>query len=158
MLFVPSALARLQEAAFQALAAGSGGAAGLAAASSLADPSALAAEAVRAERLLRAAWLLGLTVAALGSNYARLLLRLLYGAKWAAAPLAAATLRAFCGLVLLLALNGTAEAFAHAVMSPAELASANRALLLCALGQAAASFALEPRLGPPGGCFLHTQV
>lgn len=72
------------------------------------------------------------------------------GAKWAAAPLAAATLRCFCALVLLLALNGTTEAYAHAVMSPAELAAANRALLLCSAGQTAATFALEPRLGPPG--------
>ena len=41
---------------------------------------------------------------------AYLLLRLVYGERWAAAPGTATALRAYCALVAALALNGTAEA------------------------------------------------
>ena len=53
-------------------------------------------------------------------------------------------------MVLFLALNGTSEAYAHAVMKPTELNAANIVLLSSSLLNVLLSIYLQPRIGPIG--------
>ena len=71
-------------------------------------------------RLLRLSLLLGLTVLSLGFSYSHLLLHLYGGLTLTDGP-GPALLRAQCGLVLALAVNGITECFARAVMTEAEI-------------------------------------
>jgi len=103
---------------------------------------------------MKIAVVLGLLSALHGPKYCLLALKLLYGERWANATGAAANLGTIktslpsfhlvllsnivsflsaCGfavMILFLAVNGITEAYAHAVMSPKELASANMVLLV----------------------------
>lgn len=53
-------------------------------------------------------------------------------------------------MVFILALNGTSEAYAHAVMEPYELNGSNVALLSTSLLNIIMSIYLQPRVGPTG--------
>jgi len=100
--------------------------------------------------LLKVAWMLGLLAAVHGPQFSQLALRLLYGKRWADAEGAAAALGGFAVMVLFLAVNGITEAFAHAVMSPPELASANLVLLISSVLNVVASVILQRRFGALG--------
>ncbi|XP_077235390.1 lipid transporter [Tasmannia lanceolata] len=73
--------------------------------------------------------LIGLVVTAFGPSYSYALIRLLYGRKWSdgEAPVA---LRCYCFYVTVLAMNGTSEAFLHAVANESQLKKSNDSLLL----------------------------
>ncbi|CAN6458676.1 unnamed protein product [Victoria cruziana] len=73
--------------------------------------------------------LIGLVVVAFGPSYAYVLIRLLYGQKWSDGE-ASVALRYYCFYVLVLAVNGTSEAFLHAVGSKRQLMWSNMSLLL----------------------------
>ena len=85
--------------------------------------------------LLRCAAYLGLLFAALGAPFAPLAVRLLRGAGAGAADLeqCGAVLAAYCAYVPFLALNGVAEAFAHAAGGAAELRALAAAHGACAV-------------------------
>ncbi|ONK73574.1 uncharacterized protein A4U43_C04F33060 [Asparagus officinalis] len=72
--------------------------------------------------------LIGLVVIAFGPSYSYALIRLLYGKKWSdgEAPYA---LRYYCLYVISLAMNGTSEAFLHAVANESQLKQSNKYLL-----------------------------
>jgi oligosaccharide translocation protein RFT1 len=90
-----------------------------------------------------------LFVLSLGPPLAFFGLDLLYGARLShsAAP---AILRAYCGLVALLGLNGVAEAFVRAAVSPAQQYRLNVILLLIAAAQMGASLLLLRAWGGEG--------
>lgn len=60
-------------------------------------------------------------------------------------------------MILFLAVNGITEAYAHAVMSPKELASANMVLLITSVFNVAVSVLLQEHIGTlglvVGNCF-----
>ena len=56
---------------------------------------------------------LGLTFAALGTNYTSIVLRILFGSRWGSDKDAASVLSAFCVYTATLALNGMTEAFVY---------------------------------------------
>ena len=119
--------------------------------------------------LMRVSGMLGLLVAVHGPLYSESAIRLLYGKRWADTKDASKSLGkfarkrlmirftahfqytgAFSVMVLILALNGTSEAYAHAVMKPNELTGANVALLTSSLLNIIMSIYLQPRVGPTG--------
>ncbi|XP_078148266.1 lipid transporter isoform X2 [Carex rostrata] len=73
--------------------------------------------------------MIGLVVLAFGPSYSYALIRILYGQKWSdgEAPLA---LRYYCFYVISLAMNGTTEAFLHAVANETQLKKSNNWLLI----------------------------
>ncbi|XP_068662612.1 uncharacterized protein [Aristolochia californica] len=73
--------------------------------------------------------LIGLVVAAFGPSYSYCLIRLLYGGKWSDGE-APNVLRYYCLYVIVLAMNGTSEAFLHAAANEKELKLANIFLLV----------------------------
>ncbi|KAF3790839.1 RFT1-like protein [Nymphaea thermarum] len=73
--------------------------------------------------------LIGLVVVAFGPSYAYVLIRLLYGQKWSDGE-ASVALGYYCFYVLVLAVNGTSEAFLHAVGSKRQLVWSNMSLFL----------------------------
>jgi oligosaccharide translocation protein RFT1 len=89
---------------------------------------------------LRAVSLAGLLASLLGPWYAYSALRLAYGSRWSdgpgGAPLA---LAAYACYVAIMAVNGVAEAFSHAVLDAKGLGRANAALVAFAALQAAMS-------------------
>ncbi|KAJ1703825.1 hypothetical protein LUZ63_003604 [Rhynchospora breviuscula] len=78
---------------------------------------------------LRLILMIGLVVLAFGPSYSYALIRILYGQKWSdgEAPLA---LRCYCFYVISLAMNGTTEAFLHAVANETQLKRSNQSLLI----------------------------
>ncbi|XP_072985597.1 uncharacterized protein [Typha latifolia] len=78
---------------------------------------------------LKLVLLIGLVVLAFGPSYSYTLIRLLYGRKWSdgEAPVA---LRCYCFYVISLAMNGTSEAFLHAVANESQLKQSNDSLLI----------------------------
>ncbi len=82
--------------------------------------------------------------AAVGPSFAFLVLRGMYGTRWAATPGAATTLGAYAVLLPLLAVNGVSEAYTAAVMTPAQLRAANGTLLAAAGTQVAVAVACKP--------------
>ncbi|GAB2265434.1 hypothetical protein Dimus_000490 [Dionaea muscipula] len=72
--------------------------------------------------------LIGLIVMAFGPSYSYSLIRLLYGHKWSDGE-ASAALRYYCLFVILLAMNGTSEAFVHAVADESQIKQSNKWLL-----------------------------
>jgi len=100
--------------------------------------------------LMRVSGMLGLLVAVHGPLYSELAIRLLYGKQWADTKDVTKSLGAFSVMVLILALNGTSEAYAHAVMKPNELNGSNVALLSTSLLNIIMSIYLQPRVGPTG--------
>lgn len=78
---------------------------------------------------LKLVTLIGLIFMAFGPSYSYSLIRLLYGRKWSDGE-ASAALRYYCVYVVVLAMNGTSEAFLHAVASEDQLKRSNISLVL----------------------------
>jgi len=70
--------------------------------------------------VLRFVTLIGLTFVAFGPGYSRTVIHVLYGSKYSDTD-APVVLAFFCGYILLLAINGTSEAFVHSVASEDQL-------------------------------------
>jgi oligosaccharide translocation protein RFT1 len=82
--------------------------------------------------LVRCVCIIGLVAAAFGPAYSFLLLRLMYGERWSGTD-APAALAAYSAYILVLALNGTLEAFMHAVASGHQLSRINGWLVVFAV-------------------------
>ena len=76
------------------------------------------------EGMMRLVWLTALAAAAFGPSYSYLVLRVLYGEKWADTD-APRLLAYYAVYVVALAMNGLTEAFVHASASPAQLRRIN---------------------------------
>ncbi|XP_010067549.2 protein RFT1 homolog isoform X1 [Eucalyptus grandis] len=78
---------------------------------------------------LKLVMLIGLIFIAFGPSYSYSLIRLLYGRKWSDGE-APTVLRYYCIYIFFLAMNGTSEAFLHAVADEKELKRSNDMLLV----------------------------
>ncbi|XP_043697481.1 protein RFT1 homolog isoform X2 [Telopea speciosissima] len=78
---------------------------------------------------LKLVLLIGLVVMAFGPSYSYALIRVLYGRKWSDGE-APTALRYYCLYVIVLAMNGTSEAFLHAVANEKQLKHSNGSLLI----------------------------
>ncbi|ESR34867.1 hypothetical protein CICLE_v10004737mg [Citrus x clementina] len=78
---------------------------------------------------LKLVLLIGLVFMAFGPSYSYSLVRLLYGQKWSDGE-ASTALRYYCLYVVVLAMNGTSEAFLHAVATEDQLKRSNDSLLV----------------------------
>ncbi|KAH9647791.1 protein RFT1-like [Citrus sinensis] len=78
---------------------------------------------------LKLVLLIGLVFMAFGPSYSYSLVRLLYGKKWSDGE-ASTALRYYCLYVVVLAMNGTSEAFLHAVATEDQLKRSNDSLLV----------------------------
>ncbi|GMY07836.1 protein RFT1 homolog [Fagus crenata] len=78
---------------------------------------------------LKLVLLIGLVFMAFGPSYSYSLIRLLYGQKWSDGE-ASTALRYFCVYIIVLAMNGTSEAFLHAVANENQLKRSNDSLLV----------------------------
>ncbi|KAG7549891.1 RFT1 [Arabidopsis thaliana x Arabidopsis arenosa] len=76
--------------------------------------------------------LIGLIFMAFGPSYSYSLIRLLYGEKWSDGE-ASLALQFYCLYIIVLAMNGTSEAFLHAVGTENELKRSNDMLLVFSL-------------------------
>ncbi|KAB1210881.1 hypothetical protein CJ030_MR6G019728 [Morella rubra] len=76
--------------------------------------------------------LIGLVFMAFGPSYSYSLIRLLYGRKWSDGE-ASTALRYYCLYIIVLAMNGTSEAFLHAVATENQLKRSNDSLLVFSL-------------------------
>ncbi|THG12279.1 hypothetical protein TEA_001466 [Camellia sinensis var. sinensis] len=74
----------------------------------------------------------GLVVMAFGPSYSYSLIRLLYGQKWSDGE-ASTALQYYCLYVITLAMNGTSEAFLHAVATENQIKRSNDSLLVFSL-------------------------
>ncbi|XP_075476131.1 uncharacterized protein LOC142517656 [Primulina tabacum] len=81
---------------------------------------------------LKLVLLIGLVVIAFGPSYSYALIRLLYGQKWSDGE-ASTALQCYCLYVIVLAMNGTSEAFLHAVATENQLKRSNDSLLVFSL-------------------------
>ncbi|CAL5356795.1 unnamed protein product [Camellia sinensis] len=81
---------------------------------------------------LKLALLIGLVVMAFGPSYSYSLIRLLYGQKWSDGE-ASTALQYYCLYVITLAMNGTSEAFLHAVTTENQIKRSNDPLLVFSL-------------------------
>ncbi|XP_027354961.1 protein RFT1 homolog [Abrus precatorius] len=81
---------------------------------------------------LKLVLLIGLVFMAFGPSYSYSLIRLLYGEKWSDGE-ASIALRYYCFYVIVLAMNGTSEAFMHAVATESQLKRSNDSLLVFSL-------------------------
>ncbi|KAL6506669.1 hypothetical protein OROHE_022501 [Orobanche hederae] len=81
---------------------------------------------------LKLVLLIGLVVIAFGPSYSYSLIRLLYGRKWSDGE-ASTALQCYCLYVIALAMNGTSEAFLHAVATEDQLKQSNDSLLVFSL-------------------------
>ncbi|CAL5322976.1 unnamed protein product [Camellia sinensis] len=77
-------------------------------------------------------YLVGLVVMAFGPSYSYSLIRLLYGQKWSDGE-ASTALQYYCLYVITLAMNGTSEAFLHAVATENQIKHSNDSLLVFSL-------------------------
>ncbi|KDP22441.1 hypothetical protein JCGZ_26272 [Jatropha curcas] len=73
--------------------------------------------------------LIGLVFMAFGPSYSYSLIRLLYGHKWSDGE-ASTALQYYCLYIIVLAMNGTSEAFLHAVATENQLKRSNDSLLV----------------------------
>ncbi|XP_047316146.1 protein RFT1 homolog isoform X2 [Impatiens glandulifera] len=78
---------------------------------------------------LKLVLLIGLVVMAFGPSYSYSLIRLLYGQNWSDGE-ASTALRYYCFYIISLAMNGTSEAFLHAVATENQLKRSNDYLLV----------------------------
>ncbi|KAG2714176.1 hypothetical protein I3760_03G013800 [Carya illinoinensis] len=76
--------------------------------------------------------LIGLVFMAFGPSFSYSLIRLLYGRKWSDGE-ASTALQYYCLYIIVLAMNGTSEAFLHAVATENELKRSNDSLLVFSL-------------------------
>ncbi|KAL8126234.1 uncharacterized protein LOC141720785 isoform X1 [Apium graveolens] len=81
---------------------------------------------------LKLVLLIGLIVMAFGPSFSYCLIRLLYGQKWSDGE-ASKALQLYCLYIVLLAMNGTSEAFLHAVATENQLKRSNDSLLIFSL-------------------------
>lgn len=81
---------------------------------------------------LKLVLLIGVVFMAFGPSYSYSLIRLLYGKKWSDGE-ASTVLRYYCFYVIVLAMNGTSEAFMHAVATENQLKRSNDSLLVFSL-------------------------
>ncbi|KAL3845354.1 hypothetical protein ACJIZ3_002757 [Penstemon smallii] len=81
---------------------------------------------------LKLVLLIGLVVLSFGPSYSYSLIRLLYGQKWSDSE-ATTALKYYCFYVIVLAMNGTSEAFLHAVATEDQLKRSNDSLLIFSL-------------------------
>ncbi|XP_050887043.1 uncharacterized protein LOC127092239 isoform X2 [Lathyrus oleraceus] len=81
---------------------------------------------------LKLVLLIGVVFMAFGPSYSYSLIRLLYGKKWSDGE-ASIVLRYYCFYVIVLAMNGTSEAFMHAVATESQLKRSNDSLLVFSL-------------------------
>ncbi|CAH9057781.1 unnamed protein product [Cuscuta epithymum] len=81
---------------------------------------------------LKLVLLIGLVVIAFGPSYSYSLIRLLYGRKWSDGE-ATKVLQCYCLYVIVLAMNGTSEAFLQAVATKEKLKRSNGSLLVFSL-------------------------
>ncbi|KAH7537844.1 hypothetical protein FEM48_Zijuj03G0136200 [Ziziphus jujuba var. spinosa] len=78
---------------------------------------------------LKLVLLIGLVFMAFGPSYSYSLIRLLYGQKWSDGE-ASTALQYYCIYIIVLAMNGTSEAFLHAVATESQLKRSNDSLLV----------------------------
>ncbi|PIN04800.1 hypothetical protein CDL12_22664 [Handroanthus impetiginosus] len=81
---------------------------------------------------LKLVLLIGLVVIAFGPSYSYSLIRVLYGRKWSDGE-ASTALQYYCFYVIVLAMNGTSEAFLPAVATENQLKQSNDLLLVFSL-------------------------
>ncbi|KAK9034658.1 hypothetical protein V6N11_050815 [Hibiscus sabdariffa] len=81
---------------------------------------------------LKLVLLIGLIFLAFGPSYSYCLIRLLYGQKWSDGE-ASTALRYYCVYIIVLAMNGTSEAFLHAVATENQLKRTNYSLIAFSL-------------------------
>ncbi|XP_038709681.1 protein RFT1 homolog isoform X2 [Tripterygium wilfordii] len=81
---------------------------------------------------LKLVLIIGLIFMAFGPSYSYSLVRLLYGRKWSDGE-ASAALRYYCLYIIVLAMNGTSEAFLHAVATENQIKRSNDSLLVFSL-------------------------
>lgn len=81
---------------------------------------------------LKLVLLIALVVIAFGPSYSYSLIRLLYGRKWSDGE-ASTALQYYCLYVIFLAMNGTTEAFLHAVGTENQIKRSNDSLLVFSL-------------------------
>ncbi|XP_057952249.1 uncharacterized protein LOC131146589 [Malania oleifera] len=81
---------------------------------------------------LKLVLLIGLIALAFGPSYSYSLMRILYGQRWSDGE-AATALQYYCFYVVVLAMNGTSEAFLHAVATENQLKRSNDSLLIFSL-------------------------
>ncbi|PPD82077.1 hypothetical protein GOBAR_DD20974 [Gossypium barbadense] len=86
----------------------------------------------RLTEALKLVLLIGLVFLAFGPSYSYCLIRLLYGQKWSDGE-ASTALRYYCLYIIVLAMNGTSEAFLHAVATENQLRRSNNSLLVFSL-------------------------
>ncbi|XP_021716459.1 protein RFT1 homolog isoform X1 [Chenopodium quinoa] len=86
----------------------------------------------RLTEALKLVMLIGLIFMAFGPSYSYSLLRLLYGQKWSDGE-ASTALRYYCLYIIVLAMNGTSEAFLHAVADENQLKRSNKSLVVFSL-------------------------
>ncbi|KNA09795.1 hypothetical protein SOVF_150180 [Spinacia oleracea] len=86
----------------------------------------------RLTEALKLVLLIGLIFVSFGPSYSYSLLRLLYGQKWSDGE-ASTALRYYCLYITFLALNGTSEAFLHAVADEKQLKRSNNSLIVFSL-------------------------
>ncbi|KAK9820818.1 hypothetical protein WJX74_008655 [Apatococcus lobatus] len=100
--------------------------------------------------LTKLALLAGLTAVCFGPPYTYLLLRILYGRRWADGTEAAGALAAYCVYILFLAANGILEAYLHAVSDGRQIMASNVLLVAVSAVHLALSISLIRRLGVVG--------
>ncbi|KMT04892.1 hypothetical protein BVRB_7g170590 [Beta vulgaris subsp. vulgaris] len=86
----------------------------------------------RLTEALKLVLLIGFIFMAFGPSFSYSLVRLLYGQKWSDGE-ASTALRYYCLYIMLLAMNGTSEAFLHAVADESQLKRSNDSLLVFSL-------------------------
>ncbi|XP_022771755.1 protein RFT1 homolog isoform X4 [Durio zibethinus] len=99
--------------------------------------------------------LIGLIFLAFGPSYSYSLIRLLYGQKWSDGE-ASTALRYYCLYIIVLALNGTSEAFLHAVATENQLKRSNDSLLVFSLIYVALNVLLIRSAGAVGLIFANS--
>lgn len=92
---------------------------------------------------------------AFGPSYSYALIRLLYGQKWSDGE-APTALRYYCLYIIVLAMNGTSEAFLHAVANESQLKKSNDSLLLFSLIYVMLNFLLIRSSGVVGLIFANS--
>ncbi|KAJ6962734.1 protein RFT1 [Populus alba x Populus x berolinensis] len=81
---------------------------------------------------LKLVLLIGVVFMTFGPSYSYSLIRMLYGRKWSDGE-ALTALQYYCFYVIVLAMNGTSEAFLHAVATESQLKRSNDSLLVFSL-------------------------
>ncbi|KAG6576812.1 protein RFT1 homolog [Cucurbita moschata] len=104
---------------------------------------------------LKLVLLIGLIFMAFGPSYSYALIRLLYGQKWSDGE-APTALRYYCLYIIVLAMNGTSEAFLHAVANESQLKKSNDSLLLFSLIYVMLNFLLIRSSGVVGLIFANS--